>query len=157
MVNATELQGGLRLLEAIFAECRAAGYDGSTTMVEFINNRLQTIQPVKVAVDGDIPFARNDVVFIDMADQPGRSVLSTILRWAFEPEAFCFVGSAPEWWSELAMAGYRVYELPSQTALMSGQRTLKPHPRSIGVLWLEVKAGEVAAPAVDQAPEQDGE
>lgn len=132
-------------LETIFAECRAAGYDGSTTMVEFINNRLQDVPPVKIVLAGDIPFAGDDVVFIDMADQPDREVLSTILRWEFEPEAFCFVGSAPEWGSDLAMAGYRVYELPGQTALMNGQRTLKPHPSSIGVLWLEVKVGEVTA------------
>ena len=28
-------------LEAILAECRAAGYDGSITLVEFIKTRLQ--------------------------------------------------------------------------------------------------------------------
>jgi len=163
MANVTEHQGDLPLnakteegeleslrraratLETIFAECRAAGYDGSTTMVEFIKTRLQAIEPVKIAVAADIPFAGDDVVFIDMADQPDREVLSTILRWVFEPEAFCFVGSAPEWVRELAMAGYRVYELPAETALMSGQRSLKPHPSCIGVLWLEVKVGEVAA------------
>jgi hypothetical protein len=29
-------------LEAIFAECKAAGYDGSTTLIDFIKARLHT-------------------------------------------------------------------------------------------------------------------
>lgn len=32
-------------LETIFAECRAAGYDGSITLVEFIKTRLQAKLP----------------------------------------------------------------------------------------------------------------
>lgn len=59
MANATEQQSDLSFnaqteegeleslrrarstLEMIFAECRAAGYDGSITLVEFIKTRLQ--------------------------------------------------------------------------------------------------------------------
>lgn len=131
-------------LEKLLTEAARLSPSGSLEMYPMPNQQLFTLavqedcfQPVKVAVAADIPFAGDDVVFIDMADQPDREVLSTILRWEIQPEAFCFVGSAPEWGRKLVEADYRVYELPACTALRNGQRVLKPHPSSIGVLWLE--------------------
>lgn len=102
----------------------------------------ERLQPVKVADAASIPWPADSVLFIDVADHPGQEVLSRIYRCEFEPEAFCFIGSAPEWVRELIMTGHRVYELPFGTALQNGQRALKPHPSSMGVRWLEVKAGE---------------
>lgn len=109
-----------------------------------VRKEQDRLRPVKVAEAADILCSSDDVLFIDMADQPGHEVLSRILRCDLVAEAFCFVGPAPEWGSELVMTGHRVYELPAGTALKKGRRALKPHPSSFGVHWLEVKIGEVA-------------
>lgn len=139
-------------LELLLSEAAKLSPSGSLEMYPMPNQQLFTLavqedhfQPMKVATPADIPFADHDIVFIDMADKPGREVLSTILRWEAEPAAFCFIGSAPEWGRNLVEVGYSVYELPPCSALSNGQRVVKPRPSSLGVLWLEGRAGEVAA------------
>lgn len=96
----------------------------------------------QVADAADIPFAADDVLFIDTADEPSQEVLTRIGRFQYEAKAYCFIGSPPDEVNELAMTGHRIYELPAFTALKNGQRALKPHDSSIGVRWLEVVIGQ---------------
>jgi hypothetical protein len=139
-------------LEQLLTEAARLSPSGSLEMYPMPNQELFALaiqkpaetnfKPIKVEAVGDIPWTGDDLLFIDAADEPGRAVLARIHRDEPEHEALCFIGASPEWASELVMTGHRVYELPAGTALQVGQRALKPHPSSMGVLWLEVKFGE---------------
>lgn len=99
------------------------------------------MEPLKVEVIEDIPFTVDDVLFIDMQDQPGRDVVARICRANIKAKAFCFIGFAPDWGRELMMIGQRAYELPAGTVLAHGRRAFKPYPSSVGERWIEVRVG----------------
>lgn len=139
-------------LEKLLAEAAKLSPSGSLEMYPMPNQELFALatqkpdearfEPVKVNTAADIPWSGDDVLFIDVADNPDREVLTRIHRCEPDHEALCFIGTSPEWVAELVMTGHRVFELPAGTALQMGQRVFKPHPSSIGVRWLEVRFGE---------------
>jgi hypothetical protein len=141
-------------LEKLLVEAARLSASGSLELYPMPNQELFTLatqapaeerfMPVKVGAATDIPWSGDDVLYIDVTDNPDREALSHIYRSGPEREALCFIGTAPEWVSELVMTGHRVYELPAGTPLQIGQRALKPHPSSMGVRWLEVKFGETS-------------
>ncbi|HBO2935148.1 TPA: hypothetical protein L4R50_000142 [Pseudomonas aeruginosa] len=139
-------------LEQLLVEAARLSPSGSLEMYPMPNQELFALatqkpdearfEPVKVNTAADIPWSGDDVLFIDMTDQPDREVLARIHRDEPEHEALCFIGTPPEWVSELVMTGHRVFELPAGTALQIGQRVLRPHRSSVGLCWLDVRFGE---------------
>lgn len=133
-----ELSKALESLDSLLRAAMAVSRD----LAE--REEKERLRPVKVAELADIPWSGDDLLFIDVTDNPRLDVLSRIHREEPAHEALCFIGAPPEWVSELVMTGHRVYELPAGTPLQIGQRALKPHPSSMGVRWLEVKYGETS-------------